>query len=453
MKRNPDYLAKRAELEIARNAERDALLEWRIPGVNLGAGSLSPNGWGGYPGFSTDPLGGSMTMGFPATNGGRVTTNVSLGAQLGVEQKLPYSDTRFIFSLWDRVNWALSSNVVSAGVQVSQPLLRRSESTFQWMGARQAREKLERDLQRTRLDLEYKLEAAWWDWAVASHAVRVQDNKRAKSRTNLAETERKYTSGLIKEVEALRIRFNDQSIQSTALTFVRQERERRNALFELVRMDRDDRQAFAWEDPGATAMRSNLAISLVRFDEKRSAAESLACEPSLLNHAYERWKEDQAWSKALENMRPVGDLSASLTHDLNATATWQVGLAVNLLTPLWDRGDGARAGVTHRLRLETIERQRDADERGLRRDLGLRLRELEEIREQVSIARVARDLAERIYKIDVARFDLGLITSTQLIESEDDYFTAELTMAQQAARWIKAVRFLETRYRMARAAP
>jgi outer membrane protein TolC len=445
--RNPDYLSKKAELEIARNIERDMLLEWRIPGVHLGIGSTT---WAGIPGYTASALGAGMSLGLPSTNGGRVTTNVTLGAQLGLEQKLPYVDTRISLSLWDRANWAAASNLVSAGLQISQPLLRRSESTFQWMGARLNREKIERELDRTRLDVGYKLEAAWWDWSVAAHAVRVQENKRAKSRTNLAETERKYASGLIKEVEALRIRLNDLSIQTTAETFVRQERERRNALFDLLRLDFDPARRFAWVDPGLASRDASLDFAGLKYDESRSVSNSLAREPAILSRGFERWKEEQAWAKTLENLRPVGDVSATLSHDLTSAASWQFGLAFSLATPLWDRGDGVRAKASHRQRLETIERDRDADERALRRELGLRLKELDEIRRQVGMARESRDLAERIYKIDLARFDLGLITSITLIESEDGYFGAELAVAQQAARWIKAVRYLETRYRMVR---
>jgi outer membrane protein TolC len=191
-----------------------------------------------------------------------------------------------------------------------------------------------------------------------------------------------------------------------------------------------------------------LDIDKLDYDLNKSIEASLAVEYSLLNRVDEQWQLEQTFRKTREDMGPVGDLTASALRGLDSTASWNLKLGLVVKTPLLDRGDGLRETQAYRVARDNLAIQKQADTLDVRRDLAQRLGELGEIRRQVQMAQEGRELSQRIYQIDLRRFDLGLITSITLIESEDDAFNAELEASRQALRWIKAVRYLETRYRM-----
>lgn len=431
--RNPDFLAKKTSLAQTRLTGQSTRLLYGIPGVGVSVNL--PN-----------------SVGFSSNFDRLVNSNTVWNGKVAVEQRL-LTDTRMTLSLADNFDALSLTNIAYFGLEFSQPILRRNESRFAVESARRDEERAARNLESLRRDLEYRFENAWWDWSLSTAFVGVQERKRAKSSTNLAESERKYLSGLIKEVDVLSIRLNDQKVAATLETYRRDERDKRRNLWQFVLRPEFEDIAPRYLDPQSMLAMDAYRMDRVNYDLEASLQASLEAETGLLDRLDDAWKLEQDYLKQQEGMRPVGDLTASALKDLDANGKWNFKVGLSLATPLFDRGNGSRIAVGYRLAKDNLQTQIQGDRLDLKRDLKQRLAEMGEIRRQVQLAAQGRDVSQRIYQIDLKRFDLGLITSTILIDSENNAFDAELEASRQAVRWIKAIRYLETRYRMVRKAP
>lgn len=449
LERNADYRQQKNTREIAANSFTSAKSQFFWPGISLsllnnspGVAFLSPPSQTLY--FSEKPKYSSGTYIGQTSN-----STIDLFGAVILEEKLPLDATLKGFLSSDLNLFGTATNVFSAGLTWKQPLLpllRRSEIDFQKMQTEKELRSQTDALTQKERDILNTLEVLYYDLALIRSSLRVSDNKRTKSKQNLADTQKKFSAGLINEVDALRITLNDHVIQNAYEVFVQDERDKKLEILNLVQLDPTVSVEIKTVDPLESAS-SNIRVEAI-YDLDKSIALTLSNEYTVRDQDYALWKEDEAYRKEKEKYGLTGDLSFAMSRDFIPQTNFQVSLSVNLQTPILDRGDFLRSKNSHQLRRDTILRERDQIVIGIRKDLTQKTGELADIARQFQMARDNRDISSKIYQMDQRRFELGLITSDILIKTESDYFETELTLIRQAVRWTKALNFLEYRYRM-----
>ena len=136
--------------------------------------------------------------------------------------------------------------------------------------------------------------------------------------------------------------------------------------------------------------------------------------------------EDTSWSGALGGMN---------------NPNWYLGL--NYTMPL----GGNREAVT-RLRqaefeLESLKLSREDRIQNIKLEITQALRNIETAKERVSVTQNGVNLQEEKLKMEKARFELGLITSGDLLEFEADLASARLRHIEARADYLKAMSYLD----------
>ncbi|MBL8992436.1 MAG: TolC family protein [Spirochaetia bacterium] len=450
LERNTDYRQQKNLKEIAGNAFTSAKSQFFWPGLSLSLFNNSPGVSLLGPPSQTLYFSESPKYNSSGTYTGQTSNaTVDLFGAVILEEKLPLDATIKGYIASDLNLFGAVTNVFSAGINWRQPLLpllRRSEIDFQRaLTEKELRSQNDALTQKER-DTLNALEVLYYDLALIRSSLRVSDNKRNKSKQNLVDTQKKFTAGLINEVDALRITLNDHVIQNAYELFVQDERDKKLEILNLVQIDPAAAVEIKTIDPLETAA-PGIRTDVI-YDLDKSIAVTLSNEYTVRDQEYALWKDDEAYRKEKEKYGLTGDLSFALSRDFIPQTNFQVSLSVNLQTPILDRGEYLRSKASHLLRRDTILREREQVVMGIRKDITQKTTELTEIARQFQTAKENRDIAAKIYQMDQRRFELGLITSDILITTESDYFTRELDLIKQAVRWTKALNFLEYRYRM-----
>lgn len=450
LEKNADYRQKKNLKDISKNDLVSAQSQFFWPGLSVG---LYNNNSPGIPLFGNPNQSFFLSEKPVLSNGNQIgvgaTSFLNLFGVAILEEKLPLDSTIRGYIASDLSLLGTVTNVFSAGLTWKQPLLpllRRSEIDFQRMLTEKELRSQTDALSQKERDLLNQLEGLYYDLAMIRSSLRVSDNKRTKSKQNLVDTQKKFTAGLINEVDALRITLNDHTIQNAYEVFVQNERDKRLEILSLIQLDPSSTVEIKTVDP------LEAAVSGIReepiYDLDASIGKSLSNEYTVRDQDYALWKEDETYRKDKEKYGLTGDVSVSVNRDMVPYTNFQLSVSLNLQTPILDRGDFLRFKSSHALRRDSILREREQLVLNLRNDITQKTAELTDIAKQFQTARENRDIASKIYQMDQRRFELGLITSDILITTEADYFTRELELIRQAVRWTKAINYLEYRYRM-----
>lgn len=187
----------------------------------------------------------------------------------------------------------------------------------------------------------------------------------------------------------------------------------------------------------------------VDADEERGFRAALEKRPDLLRQikVIERLGLERGISR--NRLLPTLDLSASYSHrgvgedysdDLDILAeddirSWEVG--VKLAYPL-----GNREARNEALRTELRLKGRRAELRQLhedvRREIRAAIRQIEVNRNKIEVARRGRELAEEKLRILLRRKEVGLATTRQVLEGEEDLAAAQTGQTAALADYNKA---------------
>ncbi len=448
LERNAEYRAKKNLKEISGNEFVSAKSQFFWPGVSIKLTTPFKSEW--TPSFKSEIFtNGSLITTNSIYTGLSETTNFRPVGTISLEEKLPFDSTitAYLSSTLDLL--AGPTNILTGGLSWKQPLvpfLRHSEIDFNRILTERELRSQNDSLSQKEKDLLNQLEGLYYDLALTRGSLRVSENKRTKSKQNLADTRKKFQAGLINEVDALRINLNDNVIQNAYDNFVQEEREKKLEILSLIRMDSTESIDIRTVDPMETVGAS--IKNEVAYDVEASINKSLSNEGPIRDKDFALWKEEEKFKKDKEKYGLTGDVNLGFSGDFAARNSYQFNLGLNLQTPVLDRGDFLRARTNHFLRRDTLKRDKEQLAINLRKDIVQKVSELTDIARQFAVAKENRDIASKIYAMDQRRFELGLITSDVLITTESDYFNRELDLVRQAVRWIKAGNYLEYRYHM-----
>ncbi len=396
--------------------------------------------------FSSSLLATNRANGTTKTNS--IDTNFGVNGSLSLVEKFPW-DGQLTLTLDDTWDVLSASNTAKATIALSQPIFKRNENELAKEITMREELSTKRGLLKQARDLQTTFDGIYYDWILANANLKISSNRLEKSISNSFNTARKYQSGLLKEIDLLRISLSEQQNRTAYDNQLRLENKSRNDLLGALSFEFDAPIPLKMLDP-ITNVLSQGDLTKGRYDLQESLRLTLQRDEGILDKDLAAWTATNDFRKTENNYLLNGNLTASLSRVLDSTINYNLGLSANVSLPILDRGDYLRERSNFMLTLNSIKLGKEEIIRVLTKDFYNRLAEIDYLAIQFQNSLTNNLLSERIYLIDQSRFALGVISSDILLKTEDDYFVQLLGVASQAVAWIKAVSSLENKFFMVR---
>ncbi|MCI0694548.1 TolC family protein [candidate division KSB1 bacterium] len=326
--------------------------------------------------------------------------------------------------------------LTSIGLRLSQPLFTINTLKLGYEEANLDYERASGQIRRTELDVIYNVTQAFYDFYRATRGLEIarEDVKQQEEAYNLAS--KKYTAGLIPEVEALQTEVDLAQSRNRLLTAERT----------LYRQEDFFKQTIGMPLSEKIAVQTQMEFKPFAIDLDKAIAHGMANRSEIREQAIERRLREIELKRTDARSEFKADLSAyyDLTglsiagNDPNAlpydTSTRELlryswnnlkdspknrGVIFSVTMPLWDSGVNGAEVASAKARLDqaalTLENERITVEREIKDVVG-RVREAES---RVGVLEKSQKLAERSYEISLARFDNGDVTAQTLALDRD----------------------------------
>lgn len=354
-----------------------------------------------------------------------VSQRLETGAIVGVTTRLDRSEFNPTLS---SLNPAYNSDV---SLSVRQPLLQGAGLAVNRASIERAKIGLDRanlDYTAARLDVVQATESAYYNLAFAREQLEVRKFSLDLAQRLFDEAKTRRDTGVATDLDVLQAEVGVANARRSVLLSEQDVKDRTEALLALIGQFQLDEQVGATPLPKVSEALPTYASSLAAA--KQNQPDYLSAQAAL----------DQVQLDLLvarRNMLPnlsvggaVGfngtnnDLPGSFGDTIDREdSSWQVDLS---LSYPWGRiGDKARyrqtlASVTQqKLRIRQLEQQIEVDVRSA-------VRAVETNAESLKISSLARELSEKQYDLEKAKFEAGLSTSRRVLEAQDDLETARV---------------------------
>ncbi len=362
--------------------------------------------------------------------------------RLDVNQPLPTNGVFTIFSqLYQQEVSAFDSDLgqkakdrrfyTSIGLRLSQPLFTLNTLKLGYEEANLNYERASGQIRRTELDVIYNVTQSFYDLYRATRGLEIarEDVEQQEEAYNLAS--KKYSAGLIPEVEALQTEVDLAQSRNRLLTAERNLYRQEDFFKQTIGMPLAEKIAVQTQvefKPFAIDLDKAIAHGMANRSEIREQAIARRLQEIELKRtdARSEFKAELAASYDLAGISdetlPLGtstqELFRSSWSDLKNRPKNR-GVVFSVSLPLWDSGVNGAEVASAKARLDqaalTLENERITVEREIKDVVG-RVREAES---RVGVLEKSQKLAERSYEISLARFDNGDITAQTLALDRD----------------------------------
>ncbi len=128
-------------------------------------------------------------------------------------------------------------------------------------------------------------------------------------------------------------------------------------------------------------------------------------------------------------------------NNMEESVNWYLGL--DYIVPLGKDREADAHFNQAQLRLETAKVNLQSVVDGIKLEVTLAIRNLETAKERIQVTSKGVDLQEEKLSREKARYELGLITSGDLLDYEEDLAIARLNLLESKADYLKAIAYLE----------
>ncbi|MFC1504264.1 TolC family protein [Spirochaetota bacterium] len=368
------------------------------------------------------------------------STNYNLIGTLLLQEKLPW-DTLVEMELKDTYGIVPSrTNTLSAEVRLTQPLFKESQGlSDKNLRDREHRLALFRLAQYER-DLIYEAASRYYDLVLKDSSLDLSKKKIEISSNNVDETQRKFDAGLITEITLLRIMLNHKRNIVSYNNLLKDKRNIKEQLARLLNIDKDDQ------------FEIEIAIDYApeHFDLDGSIQSTMSNDLRLRSIDHDIWKENEQYKKTVDEHTVTGNLTFAYGRDLSEDDNYSVRAGLRFDAPVYKRGNLKRLKENHELSLDNLNLRYTDRIKQIEYNIMSTLENLADISSSISIAEEKLLIAQKSHDIDTERFKMGLITADVLIQTEEDYFNAELELVSKKIEYIEAVLYLENTYYMVR---
>lgn len=359
------------------------------------------------------------------------TTDFNYTGSLELSQQIPYvgklsaatTARRHDFSSNQRSNYL--DVIGDLQVAYSHELLHPAREETALKRAELGLTSAQYNLDRQRLVLEGQVVDAYYSLVQSIRQLEIESQRLAQSRASLEVARRKFETGVIAEVEALRMQVAMLRAEASYAQAETQIERRRDLLREVLGLDAAEPLEVQTEvehhvypvDP-ARALEVGLRqrtdmqqmeialqirrLSLAEVRQQNGISATLNANVSVLGRGDE-----------------LGDVSRTLARN-------QWGLGVEVSLPLID--NGARRGSERQaeVSLEQSQLSREQQRQAIVRQIRDAVRTLKEAERQIVIRQSGLKVAERTYQVEQSRFELGLADSQALLNAQSDLTQARL---------------------------
>jgi outer membrane protein len=274
------------------------------------------------------------------------------------------------------------------------------------------------------LNLEQRVVGAYYDLVRSIRQLEIEQQSLEQSEASLELAKRKFEVGLIAEVEALRWQV---ALLRARADFDQAETEierRRDLLRDVLGMEMDEPLEVVSEvESRRFAIDAARALELGL--ERRTDLRQAEIQEEIRQLSLQERKRNSgpvATLNASVGVRgrgsEVGDISSNLERNL-----WSVGIDVTM--PVLDGGSRRSSVNEAQVDLEKSRIATSLRKREIVREIRNTVRNLAQAERQIDLRRAALEFAERTYEVEQSRFELGLIQSQDLLDTQ-----GELTQAR-----------------------
>ncbi len=289
------------------------------------------------------------------------------------------------------------------------------------LGLVSARYNLDRQL----LVLEGEVIDAYYDLVQSIRQLEIESQRLAQSRASLDVARRKFETGVIAEVEALRMQVSMLRAEASYARAETQIEQRRDALRQAMGLEPDEPLAVVTEvvhhvwsvDPAQA-----LTVGLRQRTDMRQLEITEAVRRLSLAEVRQQNGVSATLSANL-SVRGRGNEAADITRNLGRN---QWGMSVDISMPLLDNGTRRSAERQAEVALEQSRLAREQRRQAIVQQIRDGVRNLKEAERQIGLRNAALAVAERTYQVEQNRFELGLAQSQDLLNAQSELTQARL---------------------------
>ena len=425
LRENVDLIVEKNILKIRRNDYIQALMNTFVPDIEVGVNTPYRYTKRGR----NDP---------PFRDGRSERNEFDIQGSFEFRQNTPL-DTALGIRLLDTYNAVPEGeNRLLLGFTLSQPLFQRNDLRYNQSLTKKTYDLAVRQLAQGERNIIEEAESRYYDLILANKNIELTERRIAISISNLTLAENKYRSGLITEIAVLRISLEHKRNQERFNEFTIRKTEQLDNLAEFLNLPPGEQV-----DVAAT-----FEYFSTSYDLEGSIRRTLSNDVTLHRIALDQWREKLDYRGQADNYRFIGDLNFSVDKDLDPDGELQVELGLDLKSPLYKRGEFKRLKKNHALRMENLERRKKGRIYRISNAIETEIANLKSHLRNVDVSITRLEIASKAYNIDTERFAAGLIKAETLIDTEDDYFNAELQIIREKINYLRARSTLENRFWM-----
>ncbi len=390
----------------------------------------------------------------------RLSVPLTTGGSLSLSLDHVNAKTNNRFAAFD----LSTTDVLTAAL--TQPLLRGAWSRFATVDQRARQIALERQLEserETRAQVLIDVYDAYWDLVSAQEELAVREIAVELGKQQLAQDQRRLEVGAGTEVDVLQAETNVAQQEELRLRADYTVRQARDALRRILapRPENELYQDYldTWDWPIQTLTALPNASNPPLFDWRASLQQAIERRPELAQRRLDIDTAEVELQRARSQRLPQLDLdlstsSAGFDPDPNQSFDKAVGwdfpsssAALTFSMPLWNRGArnaerAARASLRRSMLLY------DRFELDLLAEVRTAVNEVDKQRESVGAATKSRALAQRQLEAEETRQQVGLSTTFQVLQFQEDLaraLSAEVLAKASYAKAVARLAFVEGR--------
>jgi len=356
---------------------------------------------------------------------------------LDINQPLPTNGVFTVFSqLYQQEVSAFDPNFgarakdrrfyTSLGLQLQQPLFTINTLKLGYEEANLNYERASGQIRRNELEVIYNVTAAFYNLYRATRSLEIarEEVKQQEETYHLAS--KKFTAGLIPEVEALQTEVDLAQSRNRAYSAESALRRQEDIFKQTIGMPLAETAAVQTEvefKPLAIDLKKALTHGLAHRSELREQAIDQRLQEIELKRTDAR-SEFKAELTASYDLSGISDASLPLgtgTREL-FRSSWRDlrdrpknrGVVFSVTMPLWDSGVNGADVASARARLDQSTLSLENERVSVEREVKDVVSRVHETANRVSVLEKSQKLAERSYEISLARFDNGDITAQEL---------------------------------------
>ncbi|MFA6107818.1 MAG: TolC family protein [Candidatus Latescibacterota bacterium] len=281
------------------------------------------------------------------------------------------------------------------------------------------------NLDRQRLVLEGQVIDAFYELVQSVRQLEIESQRLAQSRASLEVARRKFETGVIAEVEALRMQVAMLRAEASYARAETQIERRRDLLRQILGLDQAEPLEVQTEvEHHVYPVEEALALGVGL--RQRTDMRQLEITEQVRRLSLAEVRQQNGLSATLNanvSVRGRGDEPGDISRTL-ARNQWGLGIAVSL--PLIDNGQRRGSERQAEVALEQSRISREQRRQSIVQQIRDAVRNLKEAERQIGLRQAALEVAERTHQVEQSRFELGLADSQALLNAQSELTQARL---------------------------